>query len=112
MSPAAVRPRRHSGNITRPVLSPIDHPASSLDIDVPTRPKSTPPNERRQREKRPADDDDSSESSGEETEKEPDGSAGGPDVMQIDHASAHPPSYSSTTITPASLAAAVLSNSK
>ncbi|PIL36528.1 hypothetical protein GSI_00217 [Ganoderma sinense ZZ0214-1] len=111
MSPAPVRRRRHSGNITRPVVSPIGDPASTLDIDVPTRPKSTPPNERREREKRPAEDESSSESSGDETEKEPDGSAG-PDTMQIDHSFASASSYSATTITPASLAAAVLSNSK
>ena len=112
MSPAAVRHRRHSGNITRPVLSPVAHRASSLDIDVPTRPKTTPPNERREREKRPAEDESSSESSGEETEKEADGSTG-PDAMQIDHSSASTSLYhSATTLTPASLAAAVLANSK
>ena len=110
MSPTAVRRRRHSGNITRPVLSPVDHLAPSLDIDVPTRPKSTPPNDRREREKRPAEDESSSDSSGEETEKEPEASAG-PDGMQIDHSFALDP-HSPATITPASLAAAVLANSK
>lgn len=128
MSPVATsaRRRRHSGNITRPVIStsdsPVEQPSAALLSDVPARPKSTPPTERRH-EKRYAQSDssesDSSEEDSDETERE-----GHPEqqyAMQIDSrdgSSATPAAQPATTITatslssPAHLYPAVLADSK
>ena len=111
-SAAAPRRRRHSGNITRPVVSPVEQLSASLLHDVPARPKSTPPTDRRVLDKRAAESssDDSSDDDEDGTEKEAPTPIH-PDAMQIDSASLS----STTTAHPAhALAAgtAVLAESK
>ena len=101
LTAAAPRRRRHSGNITRPVLSPVEQPRASLS-EVPARPKSTPPNERRAREKRAAESSSSSDESSSEEETQPRDSEPYADAMQIDHrdgSSAAPAAQPATTTT-------------
>lgn len=107
---ASARRRRHSGNITRPVVSPIAQPHSALTSDVPARPKSTPPNERRKRDHAvdSAEDESTEESSeDEQTEKEVAANA-----MQIDAPTAIRSSPNATTTLSAQAAPAVLADSK
>ena len=104
--------RRHSGNIIRPLLSPVAHSSASLATDVPARPKSTPPNDRRVLEKRPAESssDDSSDDDGETEKEAPTAIRTDGDVMQIDGSSS--PTTSHPHPHRAAASSAVLADSK